>query len=123
MSDHSREEEFGVAFTQPHALDFADINGDGLTDVVTGKRMWAHGPDGDIEPNAPPVVYWFELERRDDGAVRFIPHLVDSHSGVGVQILAEDINDDGRVDILTASKLGVFVFRNLNSAPGNSTGD
>ena len=23
------------------------MNGDGLKDIVTGKRFWAHGPDGD----------------------------------------------------------------------------
>ena len=51
----SREElsQYGVAFSQPHALVAADLDGDGLTDVVVGKRRWAHGPKGDIEPGAP----------------------------------------------------------------------
>lgn len=110
MGDRSSIDRFGVAFTQPHALAQADINGDGMPDIVTGKRRWAHGPDGDIEPGAPPVVYWFELNRETDGSVRWIPHLVDDESGVGVQILATDLNQDGRVDIATASKLGTFVF-------------
>ena len=44
-----------------HAMDLADINGDGLKDIVTGKRFWAHGPHGDVEPKAPAVLYWFEL--------------------------------------------------------------
>lgn len=112
MSDHSREEEFGAAFTQPHALDYADINGDGRKDIVVGKRMWAHGPNGDIEPNAAPVVYWFEHTQLANGQVRYVPHLVDDHSGVGVQITVADVNKDGRPDILTASKLGCFVFLN-----------
>ena len=46
-----------------HALDLVDMNGDGLKDIVTGKRFWAHGPHGDVEPNAPAVLYWFELRR------------------------------------------------------------
>ncbi len=112
MHDHSREKDFGVAFTQPHALAHADIDGDGLKDVIVGKRMWAHGPTGDIEPNAPQVVYWFQLQRLKNGEVKFVPHLIDDHSGVGVQITAADVNNDGRIDVLTASKLGCFVFFN-----------
>ena len=80
------------------------------TDVVVGKRRWAHGPNGDIEPNAPAVVYWFRLERTDRGA-RFRPHRIDDNSGVGLQIAVADVNGDGCLDVLTASKLGTFLFR------------
>ena len=111
MGSREEESKYGVAFSQPHALVAADIDGDNLTDVVVGKRHWAHGPNGDIEPNGPAVVYWFRLERTPDGA-RFHPHLVDNASGVGLQIAATDVNGDGTVDILTASKLGTFLFVN-----------
>jgi len=112
MGDHSREGELGAAFTQPHALTMADIDGDGLQDIITGKRMWAHGPKGDIEPNAAPVVYWFRQTRTSDGTPRFVAHQIDDRSGVGVQITSADVNNDGRIDVLTASKLGSFVFLN-----------
>lgn len=116
MRDEIRR--YGVAFTQPHALDLGDINGDGLPDLVVGKRMWAHGPKGDIEPSETPVLYWFELKRpkstqaAEASAVQFVPHLVDDHSGVGLQVTIADVNGDGKNDILTASKLGSFVFLN-----------
>lgn len=110
MGDRSQQDHFGVAFSQPHALAHADVDGDSLADIITGKRRWAHGPTGDVEPDAEPVVYWFELQRTADGAVRYQPHLIDDASGVGVQILAADLNQDGRTDIATASKLGTFVF-------------
>ncbi|WDI44407.1 FG-GAP repeat domain-containing protein [Bremerella sp. P1] len=110
MGDDTQRETFGVAFTQLHALDLADINGDLRKDIIVGTRRWAHGPKGDIEPMAAPVVYWFERTKNADGTVRFVPHQIDDHSGVGVQIQAADVNGDGRMDVLTSSKLGSFVF-------------
>ena len=114
MGSREEEKQYGVAFSQPHALELADIDGDGLKDIVVGKRMWAHGPEGDVEPNAAPVVYWFRLHRfeADDGGPRFVPMLVDSKSGVGVQIAAADVDGDKKTDILAASKLGSFFFKN-----------
>ena len=111
MGTRDELDRYGVAFTQPHALDFDDIDGDGLPDLVVGKRMWAHGPKGDIEPAAEPVVYWFRLIQ-ENGTARFEPHLIDNQSGVGVQVTIADVNGDGANDVLTASKIGSFVFLN-----------
>ena len=112
MADRSAEAKFGVCFSQPHALALADLDGDGLRDIIVGKRMWAHPPPQDIEPDAPPVLYWFQLRRDGHGGAKFVPHLIDDHSGVGVQLTVADVTGDGRPDILTVSKLGTFVFVN-----------
>ncbi|MCI0460454.1 MAG: VCBS repeat-containing protein [Gemmataceae bacterium] len=117
MGDRSEEKRYGAAFSQPHALALADLDGDGLLDLVVGKRRWAHGPTGDVEPNAEPVVYWFRLTRTQTGEVRFVPHLLDRESGVGVQIVVTDVNGDRAPDVLTASKLGSFLFLNRRGAP------
>ncbi|MBX3279011.1 MAG: VCBS repeat-containing protein [Acidobacteria bacterium] len=97
------------SFSQSHALVLTDINGDGLKDIVTGKRFWAHGPTGDINPDDPAVIYWYELQR-SRGGVRWIRHRVDDDSGVGTQFVVMDINGDRRPDIITSNKKGVFVF-------------
>jgi len=112
MGTRAEEKTYGVAFSQPHALTLADLDGDGLPDVITGKRRWAHGPNGDVEPMATPVNYAFLL-RRDataPGGARFVPQLIDDASGLGTQVEAIDVNGDGSPDILTASKLGTFLF-------------
>ena len=116
MGDRTEEQKFGAAFSQPHALALADIDGDGLQDLVVGKRLWALGPKGDIAPNAAPVLYWFQVVRTKAGA-RFVPHLIDEKSGVGTQVTVADVNSDGRPDILTVSKLGTFVFLNQKQQP------
>ncbi len=112
MGDRGEEAKYGVAFSQPHALAMADIDGDGRSDLVVGKRRWAHGPKGDVEPEATPVVYWFRLVNESGKPPRFEPQLIDDASGVGVQITVADVDRDGRTDVLTASKLGTFVFYN-----------
>jgi HEAT repeat protein len=97
-----------LRFSEPHALDLVDMNGDGLKDFVTGKRFWAHGPAGDVEPNAPAVLYWFESQRQAGGKATFVPHLIDDDSGVGTQVTTVDLNGDGRPDVIVANKKGIF---------------
>jgi hypothetical protein len=99
-----------LRISQMHSLDLADIRGDGLKGFVTGKRYWAHGPEGDKEPAAPAVLYWFELRRDKQAGVQFIPHMIDDNSGVGTQVIAKDLNGDGVPDIIVGNKKGVFVF-------------
>ncbi len=110
LSRDPAEKLNGVQFSQPHALVLADLDGDGLLDLVTGKRAWAHGTKGDPEPNAPAVLYWYRLVR-EGGSARYEPHLIDDASGVGTQFVVTDVNGDNRPDIVVANKRGVFVFR------------
>ena len=96
------------SFSQTHALLHRDVDEDGDPDLITGKRYFAHnGKDpGGTEPA---VLYWLEYERGADGH-SWIPHRIDSTSGIGVEFEYEHVIGDERPDIVTANKHGVFVF-------------
>ncbi len=110
--DGWKTHEIDKSFSQTHAMCLADINGDGLMDFVTGKRWWAHGPKGDVNPDHPAVMYWFELTRKDGKPV-WIPHQFDHDSGVGTQFEVADINGDGLLDVATSNKKGVNYFQQV----------
>lgn len=111
MNKEPGENRYGVHFAQLHALDLIDMDGDGLKDIVTGKRFWAHGPTGDTEPTAPAVLYWFKLVRGPQKTVDFVPYLIDDNSGVGTQVVAGPIQGNKKFpDVVVGNKKGTFVF-------------
>lgn len=93
---------------QTHATIMADLTGDGKAEFVTGKRYLAHnGRDkGDAEA---PLIYYLELQKE---APYFKEVLIDDDSGVGLNITAKDMNNDGRIDLVIANKNGVFLLEN-----------
>lgn len=95
------------SFSQSHSLQVADINGDGYPDLITGKRYYAHS-GGDPGAEEPAVLVWYEYV--PGGYPRWIRHVIDEDSGVGLSFVVEDINGDGKPDIITSNKKGVFVF-------------
>lgn len=105
MGSASVKNPYGVAFSQLHAVALRDIDGDGLKDIVTGKRWYAHHGK-DIGGNQEAVLYWFRCVR-EQGETRFVPRLIDNDSGVGVDVLVADIDGNARLDIVSANKKGV----------------
>jgi hypothetical protein len=103
--------EIDKSFSQTHATVLVDLNSDGLPDLVTGKRWWAHAK-GDPGGDEAAVFFWYEL-KRENGRPVWIPHQFDHDSGVGTQFEVADVNGDKLPDIIASSKKGVHYFEHV----------
>jgi hypothetical protein len=107
-------------FTEPHASTCADMTGDGIPDLIVGKRYMSHFGYSDPDPWSEPVLYVYRVVRNKQapGGAEFVPELVHNRSGVGSHIVVTDMNGDGMPDIVTSTNLGTFVFLNQSKKAG-----
>ena len=113
MGRTPQESAGGVVFTEPHGTAVADVDGDGIPDFIVGKRLWSHLDDYvDPDPHGAPVLYWYRTVRdpKAPGGARFEPELIHNRSGAGSDVLAVDLNGDGAMDIITATRSGTYIF-------------
>jgi len=99
------------SWSQPHCLVWADIDGDGQPELITGKRARAHG-EGDPGGKEPECMYYYHW---DKAARQFTRHTISPPGGGiggGLQICVADLNGDGRPDIAVAGKTGTWVLIN-----------
>ena len=98
----------GLILSQMHGLNLIDIDNDGLKDIVTGKRYFAHNGN-DPGAHMPLITVWFKLTRKN-GKVEFIPNIIADKCGVGVQVEVADLNNDTRPEIIIGNKSGVHIL-------------
>ena len=99
------------SFSQFHALQMADLYGDGQLELITGKRYRGHSGN-DPGSYDPLVIYYYKINRKTGEFSRY-PISVNGTAGVGTQIIAEDLDGDGDIDMATAGKTGVHLIENL----------
>ena len=103
-----RANRYGLLFSELHSVNLADIDGDGLKDIVTGKTYYSHHKQSPLW-DAGAVVYWFKLARTKDG-VDWIPYRAADDTGIGRQVTVADVNNDRLPDIIVGGMKGAHVL-------------
>ncbi len=100
-------------FSQAHSMVLVDVNGDGQTDLLTGKRYMAH--DHDPGTREPLGIYWYEFRKTDGGKIVWVKHVIDysTRSGGGIEIAVADLDHKRVADFAAGGKTGLYLFRNL----------
>lgn len=97
--------------SQYHDLHWADLDGDGQPELITGKRFRAHnGNDpGEFDDLG---IYYFKWngESFSKQVVTYGPPGVGA--GCGIQFALADLRNTGRLDIIAPGKDGLHVFFN-----------
>jgi hypothetical protein len=114
-----------------HTLLWADLDGDGKDEMITGKRVYAHEREpGDVDA---PVIAAFNYDggwkKRDiyvgepaknapaDPAKRLaLRDFPKGTAGTGLQMTAIDMDKDGDLDIVAPGKSGLYWFENLSKS-------
>lgn len=97
------------SWSQPHAMTYADIDGDGEEELITGKRYYAHNGN-DPGGKDPLCMYYYKWDRTRKVFTRYT--IDEGHVGTGLQIRVADMNKDGKLDIVVAGKDGTWLLTN-----------
>ncbi|HEY4308967.1 MAG TPA: VCBS repeat-containing protein [Pirellulales bacterium] len=108
MGSEAAANRYGLLFSEPHSVNLADIDGDGLKDIVTGKTYYSHHKQSPLW-DAGAVVFWFKLARTKDG-IDWIPYRAADDTGIGRQLTVADINGDKLPDMIVGGMKGAHVL-------------
>jgi hypothetical protein len=103
------KKEIDESYSQPHSLAWADLTGDSVPELITGKRYYAHNGK-DPGGQEMPCLYYYVWDASNE---TFTRHTIDEgHIGTGLQIVIEDFDDDGDADLAVAGKSGTYLIMN-----------
>jgi hypothetical protein len=99
------------SWSQGHVVGLADLDGDGVQELVTGKCVYAHnGRDPGAED--PAVFYYYRWHQRTSSFSRHTVAGPGENIGLGRQLAMGDLNDDGRIDIVAPGRFGLWLMIN-----------
>ena len=92
-------------WSQAHSLALADLDGDRVPELITGKRFMAHN-GSDPDEFGPLGVYYYRLPR--GASSDWSRHAISFNEGIGsaVNLCAEDLDADGDIDVVVTGKWG-----------------
>jgi len=98
--------------SQYHDLRWADLDGDGQMELITGKRYLAHPGDVDAGNGDELGIYYFKWT-----GAGFVKHFI-AHgplgvwAGCGITFDLADLRGTGRLDVIAPGKDGLHIFFN-----------
>ena len=99
------------SWSQAHSMAWADLDGDGRGELITGKRVRGHG-GRDPGADEPPALYYYSWNAAREEFDRHTIAPPGAGVGTGMQICVADLTGDGRPDIAVAGKSGTYLLVN-----------
>ena len=96
------------SWSQAHALAWADLDGDGKKDLITGKRVRAHSGK-DPGSDEPAMLYCYSW---NINTMSFNKRIIAEGVGTGLFIRTDDLDKNGKLDIVVSGKSGTYLLLN-----------
>ena len=92
-------------WSQAHYLGWGDIDGDGVPELVTGKRFMAHN-GGDPDEYGRLAIYYYDFTPGANPQFKKYVVSFDADISVGLNVECVDMDGDGDLDLVTTGKWG-----------------